>query len=383
MLRHFDVCSGIGGFSLGFRWAALSEPIAFCEIDPYCQKVLAKNFPNIPIFNDVKELVNDRPESTRTIPDHDILTSGYPCQPFSVAGQRRGEEDERNIWRFVFEIVKRKHPTWCVFENVYGHIAMGLDKVLNEMESEGYSTQTFVVPACSLNAPHKRDRLWIVGNSEHDGSLASKIRRGNQETSRGTSQGQSQTEQSSRTSGRKDNGTLADTKSEGLQGFDKRSPTISTERDEITDIRTKGSGDKNVADTESIQSREQTKWQGRKSVRRGSEDIGRIKTKGTETYQQDVADTKCMGRESRTSVREELARKESHGQSDNRSTDGSAQERARSWWDVEPNVGRVAYGIPSRVDRLRGLGNAIVPQIAMQIGLSIKEAMNDDYTKKD
>ena len=341
MLRHFDVCSGIGGFSLGFRWAALSEPVAFCEIDPYCQKVLAKNFPNIPIFNDVKELVNDRPESTRTIPDHDILTSGYPCQPFSVAGQRRGEEDERNIWRFVFEIVKRKHPTWCVFENVYGHIAMGLDQVLHDMESEGYSTQTFVVPACSLNAPHKRDRLWIVGNSEHDGSLASKIRRGNQETSKGASQGQNQAEQSSGTSRRKDNGTLADTESEGLQGLDKRSPTISTERDEITDIGTKGSRDK------------------------------------------DVANSKCMGRESRTSVREELARKESHGKFNNRSTNGSAQERARSWWDVEPNVGRVAYGIPSRVDRLRGLGNAIVPQIAMQIGLSIKEAMNDDYTKKD
>ena len=341
MLRHFDVCSGIGGFSLGFRWAALSEPVAFCEIDPYCQKVLAKNFPNIPIFNDVKELVNDRPESTRTIPDHDILTSGYPCQPFSVAGQRRGEEDERNIWRFVFEIVKRKHPTWCVFENVYGHIAMGLDQVLHDMESEGYTTQTFVVPACSLNAPHKRDRLWIVGNSEHDGSLASKIRRGNEETSRGASQGQNQTEQSSRTSRRKDNGSLADTESERLQGFDKRSPTISTKGDEITDIGTKGSGDKNVANT------------------------------------------KCMGRESGTSVREELAREESHGKFNNRSTDGSAQERARSWWDVEPNVGRVAYGIPSRVDRLRGLGNAIVPQIAMQIGLSIKEAMNDDYTKKN
>ena len=149
----------------------------------------------------------------------------------------------------MFEIVKRKHPTWCVFENVYGHIAMGLDQVLHDMESEGYTTQTFVVPACSLNAPHKRDRLWIVGNSEHDGSLASKIRRGNQETSRGASQGQNQAEQSSRTSRRKDNGTFTDTESEGLQGLDKRSPTISTERDEITDIGTKSSGDKNVSNT--------------------------------------------------------------------------------------------------------------------------------------
>ena len=341
MLRHFDVCSGIGGFSLGFRWAALSNPVAFCEIDPYCQKVLAKNFPNIPIFNDVKELVNARPESTRTIPDHDILTSGYPCQPFSVAGQRRGEEDERNIWPYVYEIVKRKRPTWCVFENVYGHVTMGLDQVLHEMEMEGYTTQTFIVPACGINAPHKRDRLWIVGNTEHDGSLTSKIGGGNKKDSRGSSQGQNKTEQSSRTSGRKDNGTMANSESKGLQGFDKRSSSISSERNTITDIGTEGSGDKNVADT------------------------------------------KCLGRESGTQIREELAREESHGQSDNRSTDRSTQERARSWWDVEPNVGRVAYGVPSRVDRLKGLGNAIVPQIAMQIGLAIKEAMNDVFTEEN
>lgn len=345
MLRHFDVCSGIGGFSLGFRWAALSEPVAFCEIDPYCQKVLAKNFPNIPIFNDVKELVNDHPESTRIIPDHDILTSGYPCQPFSVAGQRRGEEDERNIWRFVFEIVKRKHPTWCVFENVYGHIAMGLDQVLHDMESEGYSTQTFIVPACSLNAPHKRDRLWIVANSDCDLNIEQNSRSFGEKKKipREHRTENNSTRESSRTSSTRESrdGHVANTESEGLQGFDKRSPAISTKRDEITDIGTKGSRDK------------------------------------------DVANTKRMGREPRSKVREELAREESHDQSNNRSTNGSTQEQARSWWDVEPNVGRVAYGIPSRVDRLRGLGNAIVPQIAMQIGLSIKEAMNDTYTKEN
>ncbi len=255
-------------------------------------------------------------------------------------------------------------------------------KCLHDMESEGYTTQTFVVPACSLNAPHKRDRLWIVGNSEHDGSLASKIRRGNKETSRGASQGQNQTEQSSRTSRRKDNGSLADTESEGLQGLDKRSPTISTKRDEITDIGTKSSGDKNVSNTHDSRdrtSKHETNQDGQTTEQR-REVISQFEFS---RHSQDVANSKCMGRESRTSVREELAREESHGKFNNRSTDGSAQERARSWWDVEPNVGRVAYGIPSRVDRLRGLGNAIVPQIAMQIGLSIKEAMNDDYTKKN
>ena len=382
MLRHFDVCSGIGGFSLGFRWAALSNPVAFCEIDPYCQRVLAKNFPNIPIFNDVKELVNARPESTRIIPDHDILTSGYPCQPFSVAGQRRGEEDERNIWPYVYEIVKRKRPTWCVFENVYGHVTMGLDQVLHEMALEGYATQTFIVPACGINAPHKRDRLWIVGNTEHDGSLTSKIGGGDKKDSRGSSQGQNKTEQSSRTSGRKDNGTMADSEGEGLQGFDKCGSSISSERNEITDIRTKDSGDKNVSDSNNPRNRTSKHGvdQDGQTIKQGREIFSQSESS---RHSQNVADSKCLGRESRTSIREELAREESHGQSDNRSTDGSAQERARSWWDVEPNVGRVAYGIPSRVDRLKGLGNAIVPQIAMQIGLSIKEAMNDIYTKEN
>ena len=289
-LRHFDVCSGIGGFALGFRWAALSEPVAFCEIDEYCQKVLAKNFPNTPIFNDVKELVNEeaKPESTRTIPDHDILTAGYPCQPFSVAGKRRGEEDPRNIWPYVYEIVKRKHPTWCVFENVYGHVAMGLDKVLNEMEMEGYTTQTFIVPACSLDAPHLRNRLWIVAN----------------------------------------------TPSTGLERQSEHSPSISC------------SGQK------------------------------RSKSRSETSRENAMADTQCMGREPRSEEREEFTGEESHGESDHRSSNGSEEERARNWWQFEPNVGRVAYGVSSRVDRLRGLGNAIVPQIAMQIGLSIKETIN-------
>ena len=321
-LRHFDVCSGIGGFALGFRWAALSEPVAFCEIDPYCQKVLAKNFPNIPIFNDVKELVNEKtkPESTRTIPDHDILTAGYPCQPFSVAGKRRGEEDPRNIWPYVYEIVKRKHPTWCVFENVYGHVAMGLDKVLNEMEMEGYTTQTFIVPACSLDAPHLRNRLWIVAHSNRQSESTSTKHGGE---------------------GQGELGHVANTSGTGLERQSEHSPPISC------------SGEK------------------------------RSKSRSETSRENAMADTQCMGREPRSEEREEFTGEESHGESDHRSSNGSEEERARNWWQFEPNVGRVAYGVSSRVDRLRGLGNAIVPQIAMQIGLSIKEAVEYGSRKKD
>ena len=339
-LRHFDVCSGIGGFALGFRWAALSEPVAFCEIDEYCQKVLAKNFPNTPIFNDVKELVNEeaKPESTRTIPDHDILTAGYPCQPFSVAGKRRGEEDPRNIWPYVYEIVKRKHPTWCVFENVYGHVAMGLDKVLNEMEMEGYATQTFIVPACSLDAPHLRNRLWIVAHSDCELDIEQNTRGYGEEKelSREHRTEDNPTRESSRTSSTRKSrdGYVADTSSTGLERQSEHSPSISC------------SGKK------------------------------RSKSRSETSRENAMADTQCMGREPRSEEREKFTGEESHGESDHRSSNGSEEERARNWWQFEPNVGRVAYGVSSRVDRLRGLGNAIVPQIAMQIGLSIKEAIN-------
>ena len=163
MLRHVDLCSGIGGFALGFQWAELSKTIMFCDTEEWCRRILEKNFPETRIEKDVKELAND-PE--RLVPDHDILTAGYPCQPFSVAGLRKGEKDDRHIWPFLFKIIACKRPTWVVCENVYGHVALGLDKVLADLESEGYSTRTFIVPACAKDAPHRRDRLWIIAHSD-------------------------------------------------------------------------------------------------------------------------------------------------------------------------------------------------------------------------
>ena len=163
MLNHLDLCSGIGGFALGFEWAKLSRPIAFCDTDKFCQKVLAKNFKNIPIYNDVKEIAN---EPTRFIQEKvDILTSGYPCQPFSQSGKRKGLEDERHIFPYLLRIIEQVRPTYCVFENVYGHISLGLDEVLFQMESIDYQTTTLVFPSSSIGAWHKRDRVWIVAVS--------------------------------------------------------------------------------------------------------------------------------------------------------------------------------------------------------------------------
>jgi len=390
MLRHVDLCSGIGGFSLGFEWAQLSTPILFCDTEPWCRKILAKNFPNVPIATDVKELAND-PE--RLVPDCDILTAGYPCQPFSVAGKQKGTEDDRHIWPYIFRIVTQKRPTWCVFENVHGHIAMGLDEVLADLESEGYATRTFIVPACGVNAPHKRDRLWIVGYAEHDGSSTSKIRGSNEEDARGASQGQIQAKQSSGASGREDDVTLADTNSDdGRNGSSTKSQGRHSRMEHRSGSQRQPiqEPNKNVADTTILGLQEHghsksdefvdvsedvadtnnarqssSSGRGQNSWNEEGNDIGRSG--------ENVADTSGEGSQGRLSGRSGSERQSFVGQSGcSSSTYGQSGE---DWWAVEPNVRRVAHGIPKRVDRIKGLGNAIVPQIAMNIGLAIKEQL--------
>lgn len=159
-MRVLDLFSGIGGFSLGLERAGM-ETVAFCEIDKFCQKVLRKHWPDVPIYDDVRTLDYDG-----TV---DVICGGFPCQPFSVAGNRKGKEDDRHLWPVMFTLVKKYKPSWVIGENVAGLINMGLDDVLADLESEGYSTRTFIIPACAANAPHRRDRLWIVANNDSFG----------------------------------------------------------------------------------------------------------------------------------------------------------------------------------------------------------------------
>jgi len=197
MLRHVDLCSGIGGFALGFEWAKLSTPVQFCDIEPWSRKILAQHWPNVPIATDVKELAND-PE--RLVRECDIITAGYPCQPFSVAGRQKGEEDPRHIYPYISKIIASKRPSWVVFENVSGHIALGLDKVLADLALKDYATRVFVIPAAAIGAPHRRDRLWIigrnVGDSKHNGSSATEIGGINEENAGRSSEEKDPTEQS-------------------------------------------------------------------------------------------------------------------------------------------------------------------------------------------
>ena len=262
---HIDLFSGIGGFALACRWAGI-ETIAFCEIEKYAQRVLRKNFPGIRIFEDVRQF----PATEFREPF--LLTGGYPCQPFSQAGKRRGAEDDRHLWPSMFGIIRTSRPTWILAENVAGHVTLGLDEVLADLESEDYAVQPIIIPACAVDAPHRRDRVWILGNA--------KKRSGN-ERGRGCNEN--------------------------------RELQISEPRNASREIA--------------------------------------------------FADSNRRRCEKRESERKPLFDFNLESESDGR------------LWSAEPNVGRVAHGIPRRVDRLRGLGNAIVPQVAYEI---IKSMIEDD-----
>lgn len=164
-LKVLDLFSGIGGFSLGLERTNGFETVAFCEIDPFCQKVLKKHWPDVPIFNDVRTLNYDGAV--------DVITGGFPCQPFSVAGNQEGENDDRHLWPAMFSLVQKYRPAWVIGENVAGIINMALDNVLSDLGGEGYATRSFVIPACAIGANHRRDRVWILGYSEHNGQPTS------------------------------------------------------------------------------------------------------------------------------------------------------------------------------------------------------------------
>jgi DNA (cytosine-5)-methyltransferase 1 len=163
-MRHLDLFSGIGGFSLAAQWVWGNEyeNVGFCDNNEFCQAVLRKNFTNPKIYNDIRNLDGNK------IKNLDLLTGGFPCQPFSFAGKRRGNADDRYLWPEMLRVIREARPRWIVGENVAGIINLALDQVLADLENENYTCQAFVIPAAAVEAPHRRDRVWIVGHDDTD-----------------------------------------------------------------------------------------------------------------------------------------------------------------------------------------------------------------------
>lgn len=185
-MRHLDLFSGIGGFALAADRVFGNVEHIFCEIDPFCQEVLKKHWPEAKIYGDIRTLTNadfwaSRPGNVaesgaeahkKSRPDDrsiDLLTGGFPCQPFSQAGRRRGTEDDRHLWPEMLRVIQEFHPRWVIGENVGGFVTwndgMVLEQVHTDLEGEGYEVQAFIIPAVAVQAPHRRDRVWIVATN--------------------------------------------------------------------------------------------------------------------------------------------------------------------------------------------------------------------------
>lgn len=162
-LRHFSLFSGIGGFDLAAEWMGW-ENVAHCEIADYPRKILKQHWPNAHSHKDIYDL--DGKQYAGTI---DIISGGFPCQPFSIAGARKGSEDPRHLWPQMLRVIREVRPQFIVAENVPGLLSIESGNTFKDcistLESEGYETQCLVVPACAFGAIHRRDRLWIVANS--------------------------------------------------------------------------------------------------------------------------------------------------------------------------------------------------------------------------
>ena len=360
-LRHLDLFSGIGGFSLGLEATGGFETVAFCDIEKYCLEILEKRYPGVPRYTNIKELNHDTIKTDGVFPI-DIITGGYPCQPFSVAGRKKGEKDPRHLWPEMFRLVQELRPSWVIGENVSGHIKLGLDTVLKNLESEGYAARTFSISASSIGANHQRERVWIIANSERNGLTTSEKRGGFEKTI---------SEQQKR-----ENNAF---NSEGAS-------SIPLSSKNVEDTRQHGGGLEPSGNKEGIGrgSSEKTKWSTNADQTSGSSQRGEI-----------MADTKNIGSIPSSHEGERQGQSEGDGQtmadtSSERTSRGetgwedaenvgqSSRRPWDGWWDIEPNVGRVANGVPKRVDRLKSLGNSLVPSIPYYIGLSILQTYEDE-----
>ena len=220
-LNVLDLFSGIGGFSVGLERTGNFETVAFCEIDKYCKLLLQKHWKGVKIYDDVKKITKEGFEADG-IEFPDVITGGFPCQPFSVAGKQKGTSDDRHLWPEMFRIIKAFKSRFVIVENVRGLIniqdGVVFETVCTDLESEGYEVQPFIIPAAGVGAPHRRERVWIIAireesmvNSEHNGSPTSTIEGSSAASSDNNEKGQIKTSEFEGTSGSRNDEAVANT----------------------------------------------------------------------------------------------------------------------------------------------------------------------------
>ena len=317
-LRVLDLFSGIGGFSLGLERTGGFETVAFCEIETFPRRVLAKNWPDKPCFPDVRTL-----KGTDIDGPIDLICGGYPCQPFSTAGKRQGKEDDRHLWPEFMRLVAELRPAWVIGENVAGHISMGLDDVLADLEAEGYTCRTFVIPACAVGASHRRDRVWTVAYAD---SAERRAQRGAC-------------------------GRLAqqpDSISQGQEGAG-RSEASGEDVANAAHMQRNGGGNHTAACD------------------------GQVPEFGAGSGADDVADTNDTRSQRRSQTGNTQRRGDNQGPARGAEPRVGGMADGFSCWMDEPGE-RVKAGVKDRAPRLKALGNAVHPDIPMMLGAAILQA---------
>ncbi len=372
-MRFLDLCAGIGGFSLGLERAGMNCA-GQVEIDPFCTKVLEKHWPQVPRWKDISNA-----QEYSEYPAVDLVCGGYPCQPFSHAGKRQGAADDRHLWPNVFAIVQQLRPAWCLFENVAGHVSLGLDEVLSNLESIGYACQALVIPACSVDAPHRRDRVWILAHAECAERRPPES--GGHDADRNIAQRQETTSGVGASGAHGRGEVLADAES-----FSVRTGL------RLPEQTGDGRGQSGDGSSEVSLFPEST------SFRRGegrSESEGLKRQARTGGNSGNVSHPDGAGRNRGQKTEGLQARRIVGGESERVDSDAhiagckkldtatitkgsgfraGTLDPVGCFWPAEPDVGRVAHGIPRRVDRLKSLGNAVVPPLVEAIGLAIMAA---------
>jgi DNA (cytosine-5)-methyltransferase 1 len=368
-LKILDLFSGLGGFSLGLERTGKFKTVAFCEIDKYCTLLLQKHWKGIKIYEDVRK-INKEQFDTDGIEYPDIITGGFPCQPFSIAGKQKGTGDDRHLWPEMFRIIKTFKPKFVIGENVKGLIniqdGVVFETVCTDLESEGYEVQAFNIPAAGVGAPHRRERIWILatlGNSELNGSSTTKITRSIIETSNNNKKGENATREFEGTSKSRYSQDVANTESErtrsnnegirqGISGTNRGQETIET-KEYVENSR------------RALQQGTVFQRENENEIRKGNADQSQ---RSSSSPEYDVANPSSEQSHSNDNGQEQ---REISQQEQIELGGGSGGTLWPSNWEFEPNVGRVANGVPGRVHRLKGLGNSIVPKIAEEIGKAI------------
>ena len=356
-MNVLDLFSGIGGFSLGLESTGFFKTIAFVEKDKFCQKVLQKNFPNVPIEDEVRNVKGERFKA-------DIVTSGFPCQPFSVAGKRRGTDDDRFLWDETIRIISEQKCKWFIGENVEGiiNIQDGLvfRQIHDDLESEGFEVQSLVIPASGVGAWHQRKRVWIIGCNVSNTNNA-RFKDWTQQHRREQTQNEEGINSSSRSDIISHANNYGSHRSKGNETIES-----SNQSKEWLFIR----DDQNVSNSNArLSVRENQEIQARRNT------IDSNSSRGGEENISNSTPINLWNANS-TSIESSINRQR---EGKFRRASSWGQQCQESWWQTQSKLCGVPDGVSyeldkDRANRIKALGNSIVPQIAREIGKAIIEA---------